>query len=270
MPEPFEGKGRKQVSTAAAFPLLFEASRVHPGVFLFASFSFIFFMLAISPFAWRISVSLWFACTLLGFFNSSRFTKAAKRMIYALPFLGFSMFFHLFFTPGTFRFSLGPLHATLEGLRQGVWITQKLAFFFWISLLVTSANLGLFPYQVFERASRLPVLRRTGIRMGIIVLFLILRWHRVLPASWKKQFQQLQKVGSGRFEKTRKKLRHLPQILSHDLIDLDRWVTLFIARGYEEGILRLAETPLSPFSRADTLILCGTCISWGMFFIYKI
>ncbi len=245
---------------------MFETPHVHPGVFLFANLSLAAFMLGLPTQAWRAAGLVWAGCAVLGAFGSPRFTTVIKRMGFTLPFLIFSMFFHLFFTPGTFWFSLGPLHATLDGLRQGAWITQKLAFFFWVSLIVTASRFGLFPFQALERASRLPLLKKTRMRLGIIVLFLILRWLRVLPLSWKRQLQALLKESEGKFEKTRKGLRHLPRILGHDLIHLDTWVTLFIARGYEEGILRLAETPIPPLTRTDLLILTGTCAAWGIFF----
>ncbi len=264
MAPPLEGKGREQSSLAAAFPFLFGRPGIHPGIFLFANLSLAVFMLTARKEPWIQVTPLWGGSLILVFLSPSRVGKILKRMGVALPFLGVSLFFHLFFTPGTVLFRLGPMYATLEGLRRGAWVTQKLAFFFWISLILPGGGSSLFLYRLMERASHLPLPERFRITIGILALYLILQWLRILPRSWAKQLRTITANAKGKREKFFLRLRALPRVLGHDLFTLDQWATLLIARGYGEGILRIAGTPMPPLQRKDTLVLGATLTAWGI------
>ncbi len=270
MIRPSEGKGRKHGTLSASFPFLFSAPRIHPGVFLLANLSLIVFVITTRRYNWKITVWLWAISFLLLFLCSPRFKSVLKKMVFVLPFLALSLFFHAFFTPGAILFGLGHLFVTREGLCQGAWITQKLAYFFWVSFALTSAVPGMFLFQIMGCLSRFPVLKMFKIRLGIIVLFLIMRWLRVLPLSWKEQLHAFTRDTTGKLGKTIKGLQLLPQILGNELIHLDRWTTLLIFRGYGEGILWIADGPFPPLRRKDILIFWGILVAWGFWIAYLI
>lgn len=51
--------------------------------------------------------------------------------------LGFTLVLHLFLTPGTVVWQLGPLTVTIEGIRQGVFMSLRLIFLILVTSLLT-------------------------------------------------------------------------------------------------------------------------------------
>ncbi len=270
MTSPFEGRGRQLKTLYSTFPYLFDTPSTHPCVFLFANISIISFIIEAKQRIWQTALLPWALLLLLVTLDHSHLLNAMKKILYVTPFLALSLFFHAFFTPGNILFSVGHLYITREGLIQGIWITQKLAFFFCVSFGLTSGISSLFIFQMMDRLNRLPILNLFGIRQHILTLFLILRWLRVLPLSWKHQLTEIMKDAEGKTTKTTLILRSLPQILKKDFLQMDRRSALFIARGYAEGILRIAETPFDPLSRKDLVISWVILISWGFYILWAV
>ena len=263
------GKGRNPHTGGEPFPFLFESPPIQPAMYLFANLSLIIFSLTLSCCRWGGMALIWSGVFLLAALNVPRPLHTLKKSAYALPFLGISLFFHLFYTPGSILFRIGPLLATREGLSQGCWITQKLAFLFCASLVLISGTPGTFPFQLAGRLSHLPLLRRARIRTGILILFLILRWLRILPWRWKKQIQEQTDMAKGKRGKLILGLKALPGLIGQDLSTLDRWLNLFISRGYAEGILRIADASLPPCKWLDIVTGLGTVAAWGYWIISR-
>ncbi|RTZ91963.1 MAG: hypothetical protein DSY91_04345 [Deltaproteobacteria bacterium] len=185
-----------------------------------------------------------------------------------LPFLILALILHAFFTPGTILWHVGPLYMTKEGLREGAWIMQKLGFFFYLSFVITSGIPSRFLFQLLERLGRFPPFKKLNLRLWILSLFLIVRWLRILPASWKFRVSEAVRHEPGRLGKTLKGLRHIPLILRAEVSGMGLWVQCLVLRGYAEGILVLAETPLPPLKTRDLLIISGIFLAWTGWIIY--
>ena len=263
------GKGRDLQPEGNSFPLFYDSPPVHPGVFLFAHLSLIVFSLWASCCHWRLMTFLWGGGLLLAILDAPRPLLALKKMRYVLPFLGVSLFFHLFFTPGTCLFRIGPFLATREGLTQGCWITQKLAFLFSVSFVLIAGIPRFFLFQIAGHLRHFPVMRHLRITSGILILFLILSWLRILPQNWKNQLQRTSHVSEGKSRKLIEGLKTLFQLIRRDIAELDGWMTLFVLRGYAEGVLWTADAPFSPLNRMDKMIILGTLGAWGLWIFFR-
>jgi len=255
-------EGREKTPTVSSFPFLSPASRTHPGINLLTAVSLVIFVLTIPSRDWIAAIGLWIVTLTFSFIVSLHPGKNLLKMAGVLPFLCLALLFHAFFTPGTILLHIGPLYVTRDGLAEGAWITQKLAFFFFLSFLITSSVSSLFIFQLMARAGRLPLLRRLNLQLWIIVLFLILQWLRVLPTSWRLQVSEVIKGESSRIRRTLKGLGHLPLIFRDEIKRMGRWSQLLVLRGYAEGALTIAGSPLPPLKAKDSLALVGVFAIW--------
>ncbi len=263
------GKGRDLQTEENPFPFLLGRLPIHPAGFLFAHFSLVIFSLSASCCRWLLAILLWGGLLLLAILNAPPSLHALKKMRYVLPFLGVSLFFHLFFTPGTLFFRIGPLLATREGLSQGWWITQKLAFFFSVSFVLVAGIPSSFLFQVAARLRHFSLLNHLRITSGLLILFLILRWLRILPQSWKKQLQEPACLSEDKYANLMRGLKMLPRLIRRDITDLDGWITLFVSRGYAEGVLWVADAPFVSFNRKDLMVILATLVAWGFWIPFR-
>ncbi len=186
------------------------------------------------------------------------------RLAGVLPFLCLALLLNAFFTPGTILLRVGPLFLTKEGLTEGAWITQKLAFLFYLSFLISTTVSGLFLFQLIARLKRFPFAGKLNLRLWILSLFLILKWLRLLPATWKAEIAETFEKGDSGIKKTLKGLRALPGILGKEIDHLEEWNRLLVLRGYAEGILILSESPFPPLRARDVPLLLAILIGWGI------
>ena len=255
-------EGREKTPTVSSFPFLSPNSRTHPGVNLLTALSLVIFVLTIPAHDWIATAGLWAIALAFSFIACMHPGKNLLKMAGVLPFICLALLFHALFTPGTILLHIGPLYITKDGLAEGAWIAQKLAFFFFLSFLITSSVPSLFLFQLMARAGRLPVLRRLNLQLWIIVLFLILQWLRVLPASWKLRISEATKEESGRIRKTLKGLGRLPLIFREEIERMGKWSQLLVLRGYAEGVLTIARGPLPPLKAKDGLVFAGVFVTW--------
>jgi len=263
-------KGREKPARISSFPFLFPSPRIHPGVYIFANLSLTTFVITTRRYDWKIAVFLWVATLVLSFSGCPQPLKPLRKMAFALPFLLLTLFFHAFFTPGTVLFGLGNLFATREGVLKGIWVSQKLAFFFWNSFVITSSVSSAVFFQFLGRSSRFTLFGTNRIRLWIIALFLVIRWLRLLPISWKRQLSEHIKDEPGKLRKTLKGLQYLPQLVGKNLTQMEHWNDLLVTRGYAEGILWIADSPMSSLKGWDSLILMFIFLAWGLWIAYLV
>lgn len=258
--------GREKPISPSPPPVMSPSLRIHPGVILIANLSLIIFIITTRRYDWKLASGLWIGSLILSLLESPQPLKPIKKMSFAFPFLLITLAIHALFTSGTVLFRLGNIFITKEGIFHGIWITQKLAFFFWISLVITSNVPASILFQLMGRLSNLYIFRR--VRLWIIALFLIIRWLHILPISWRKQLSEHIKDVPGKFRKTLSGLRYLPQLVRETLTQIDQWNTLLVLRGYSEGILWIADSPMPPLKRLDTLIMLIISLLWGLWIVY--
>ena len=257
-------KGKETSSTVSSFPFLFSNTQTHSGVTLFACLLFLVLFIAASRYNWVVSLYLWLATFALSLLSCSHPLKLAARMAGILPFLCLALILHAFFTPGTILWSVGSFCLTKEGLVEGAWISQTLGFFFYISFVITAGVSSHFLFRVLERFSRLSLLRFLNLRLGILALFLILRWLRILPVSWKRQVTEAIRGEPDRFTRLIKGLRQIPLIFLKEITMIRQWSQLLIVRGYAEGVLIIAGSPFMPLRLKDIIVLTGAFIVSGL------
>ena len=262
-------KGKEKSSTASSFPFLFSNARTHSGVTLFGCLLFLALFIATQRYNWLTALSLWITIFILSLISCPRPLKLVVRMAGILPFLCLALLLHAFFTPGAILWSVGGFYLTKDGLIEGAWISQTLGFFFYISFVITAGTSSFFLFRVLERLSRLSFLRLLNLRLGILVLFLILRWLRILPISWKRQVTEAMRGEPERLNKLIKGLRQIPLIFLKEITRTRQWSQLFIARGYAEGVLILSESPFTPLRLKDIAVLIGIFIATAFWFLRR-
>jgi len=261
-------KGKEKGATVSSFPFLSSPPRPHAGVNLLICLSFAAFVLSTPARHWIAAATLWVGTLLYNTIGCRSPRKNLIRMTGVLPFLCLAFLFHAFFTPGTILRHIGPFYVTREGLAEGAWITQKLAFFFFLSFLTTSSVSALFLFQLMERAGRYLPLKRLDPRLSILALFLVLRWLSTLPLSWKDQIARATAGETGSMKRTAKGLRCLTGIFRNEIDRLETWILVFVTRGYAEGVLLLAEAPLPPLQSRHLFSLAVLGLAWMAWIVF--
>ncbi len=249
-------------------PFFEEVDAFHPFSLSGVFFTLFAFFLTVKAYDWEMVGCLWLGTVIVPFWGCRNVRASSRRWLLVSPFLLIAFLLHVFYTPGRIVGHWGPFFATAEGVREGAWVAQKLAAYFWLSFLVTSNVDEFFFFQLLGRIRRLRLVRRCSLGLWMMALFLILRWLAVLPARWVRQVKGALKDVRGRYRKVLEGGRLLPVVLKEDVRRIHQWLDLFVLRGYAEGILWISETPFAPLSKKDRIVFFFLLVSWGGWLIY--
>lgn len=261
-------KGKKKTDPASFSPFSEKALKARTTLVFLLFLSLALFIITTKQHDWKMSLGIWTMGIITPCLFRIPLLNPLKKMGFVFPFVAVTMIIHAFFTPGTLLFHWGGVMLTREGLENGLWVSHKIAFLFWISFVICGHIPENTFYQWMGTVSRFPGLRRSPVRLWIITLFLLLRWLILLPVSWKTRLSETLKGLKGKRVRLVKGIESLPEILKRDILELDSWIGLLILRGYAEGVLWIADNRVQPWQLTDWFLLTSVIalwIGWGFY-----